>query len=431
MKVIKYVTDISKNKYYEEEELEIKEENLSEWYQIRVIDDEKRQEWLGMGGDITQASTNSFLHLDEDDRKKFLEACFGTNGLNYKYIRIPIGSCDFSPVSYTYLDGEEFSIDKDRELLFPLLKEVVNNYQVSILATPWTPPPKYKTNNSYFGGHLDKKYYNDYANYLIQYLEAYKREGIDINYLSIQNEPLAKQRWESCVWDLNDYKLFMSDYLIPNLSKKKSDCKLILWEHNKEDLYNVVNSIMLDSKYIEGVGFHWYTGSYFEQVRLVREKYPKLMIMETEMCCGYSLYNENKWVQDALLYLKEIIGNINSGLNVFIDWNILLQYNGGVNHKFNYCKSPIILNKYKNDYIETPIYDYLKHLGGIPSGSRVVVSSSYTDDLKVVSFVKDDAKYIIILNVSDELRDYVIPCKDGIIEDTINGYSITTIKIEK
>ena len=431
MKVIKYVTNIRKNKYYEEEVVELKSGVGDEWYQIRVIDDVKRQVWLGMGGAITQASTNSFLRLDEDDRKKFLESYFGSNGLNYQYIRIPIGSCDFSPCSYTYLDGDEFSIDKDRELLFPLLKEVVNNYKVNVLATPWTPPPRYKTNNSYYGGSLDKKYYNDYANYLIQYIDAYKKEGINVNYLSIQNEPLAKQRWESCVWDLNDYKMFMHDYLIPNLSKKKSDCKLVLWEHNKEDLYNAVNSIMLDSKYILGVAFHWYTGSFFEQVDLVRQKYPDMILIESEMCCGYSLYKENDWVWDAVLYLKEIIGNINSGLNVFIDWNILLDYDGGMNHKNNYCKSPIIISKDKNDYIETPIYDYLRHLGGIPVNTRVIFSSSYTEELKVCAFSDENVIYILILNTSEGVRDYVIPYGGCYIEDSIEGYSINTIKIEK
>ena len=431
MKVIKYVTNINKNKYYEEEELEVKEGSPEEWFQIRVIDNIKYQNWLGMGGAVTQSATDAYLCLSDEDKHKFLESCFGKNGLNYKYIRIPIGSCDFSPVSYTYLDTEEFSIEKDRELLFPLLKEIVNNYKVKVLATPWTPPPKYKTNNSYYGGSLEKKHFNDYANYLIDYIHAYKGEGIKVDYLSPQNEPLAVQKWESCVWTLNNYKKFVTDNLIPLLKKEKSSTKLVLWEQNKEDLESVIGSKMVTEKCVAGIGFHWYTSSFFESVREVSNKYPKALIMETEMCCGYSIYKEKKWIKDAILYLKEIIGNINNGLKVFIDWNILLDNDGGINHKNNYCKSPIILNEYKNDYIETPIYDYLKHIGTIPDNTKVIFSSSYTDSLKVVSFANGKFIYIVILNTCEDTLKYIIPIKDSYIEETIDGYSINTIKIEK
>ena len=100
---------------------------------------------------------------------------------------------------------------------------------------------------------------------------------------------------------------------------------------------------------IKGLGFHWYSGAFLEEMKLIRDSYPQILLIETEMCCGFSRYRKNRWIKDAENYLTEIIGGINNGLNMFIDWNMILSFYGGPNHKLNNCKSPIILNRWKNN----------------------------------------------------------------------------------
>ena len=406
MRVVKYTTDVLNNIYFEESKIESCKKCDSN---IIIDTSNLNQKWLGMGGAVTQASCVNYLKLSSKKRKDFINDYY--DELNYKWVRLPIGSCDFSPISYEY---------SNKKYLFPLLNDI-KKYKLTYLASPWTPPKMYKVLPFRCGGRLKKKYYDSYVDYLIKYIDAYKDNGINIDYLTIQNEPNASQIWESCIYSFKEQK-----ELIKKLSSKLDKTKIVLWDHNKDNFYNNINDLYFNNKSIAGIGFHWYTGGYFEELKKVRNKYKNLLLIETEMCCGMSAYSEEEWLNKAELYLNEIIGNVNNGMNAYIDWNILLDYTGGPNHVNNYCAAPIILNKKGNDYIKTPIYYYLKHISLVPVNSYSLYRNS---DLKVCSFINNKYIYITVLNDTDVDKDINIKIGNKYIKDIIKRHSIITYKM--
>ena len=430
MKSIKYITNINENKYFEKYDIKLKKMTSDITSNVININiDNEQQQWLGMGGAITEASGYNYFLLNEDKRKEFITSYYSIDGLNYNIGRISIGSNDFSLKSYEYTkkkDLSDFSIKEDYNYIIPLLTDIYKQKKIMLLATPWSPPKFMKNNHSLFnGGYLKKKYYDLYVKYLNSFINEYNNIGFSISYITIQNEPFAKQKWESCIFSLEEQKDFIYNYLINNIN----NTKIVLWDHNKEDIYNVVKSIYKDNDKIAGIGFHWYSGGYFDNLKLIKKEYPNLLMINTEMCCGFSSYNEIEWIVDAKLYLKEIINDINSGMNIFIDWNILLNNSGGPNHVKNYCKSPIILNEDNNDFIKTPIYYYLKHIAIIPHKSKVLFTSSYDLDLFVCAFKDKEDIYIVVLNNNNENRNINILINDNYIEDNIASDSIITYKV--
>lgn len=355
----KYVTNIYQALYLKEEQIATVPFNDDyEWNVINVYPNLKIASWDGLGGAITEASSVNYFKMTPQNRKKFLECYYGPAGLNYNLGRISIGSNDFCLASYEYClqdDLSDFNIDHDKKTIIPMLKDILAVKDVKLMASPWSPPKCFKTNNDLeHGGCLLKEKYADYSKYLLKFLAAYQETGISIDYLTIQNEPYANQRWESCLYSLEEQHLFMKKYLVPQLKKTKLKTKIFLWDHNKNNLYNVVNSLSFRNNLIAGVAFHNYAGMHFENLSLVHKNYPHYKLWCTENCTGFSKYDEKQWVHDAEIYMLEMLENINNGMNGYIDWNILLDQNGGPSHSQNYCKSPIILNE-NNEFILTPI----------------------------------------------------------------------------
>ena len=398
----KFVTDI-KNEILFDEALLIKTDVVSETIEIGNI----KSKFEGMGAALTQASNINYNILSLEQEELFLKAYF--EDLKYKFIRLPIGSCDFSPISYDYLNHKKFDIGEDKLYIQPLLKDLMK-YNLTYMASPWSPPNKYK---NIFNIKLKKNKYEDYANYLVNYLNYYKDFGINIKYISIQNEPYALQKWESCLFNSEEQKEFINV-----LSSKLDDnTSIMLHDHNKKNLCNYIDNTYINNEKISAIAFHWYDGSHFEELAKVHEKYPNLKLIESEMCCGYSPYNQIKWIKDAELYANEIIGNLNNYMNIYMDWNLLLDEYGGPNHKKNYVKSPII--RVEDQIVKTPIYYYLKHISLHQNSNIYEVKSN---KLKVL--VSD--KYITILNDTKEDISFSILN----IRDTIKKHTIITYKKE-
>lgn len=416
MIIKKYVTDILNNKVFHEENILFFTDINIENNIINIHPEIEYQDWLGLGGALTNSTIFNLNKLDKNLQKEIINSYF--KELNYSFLRLPIGSTDFSIES-----NEDYNNDFESNV--QIIQDIKKIRDIEIIATPWSPPTRFKNNSSLYGGNLLKDFYNDYANYLIKFIDDYAFLNINIDYICPQNEPFAKQSWESCVYNLDDLKEFIYKYLIPKLK----NTKVILWEHNKDNLYNIVSKLYEPNSEIKAVGFHWYTGAFFDELQLIREKFPNLLLFETEMCCGYSKYNEKKWIIDSEYYLSEIIGGLHNGLNAFVDWNILLDFKGGPNHKRNFCKSPIILNKKANNIIKTPIFYYLKHIG-IAGKAKKVATSNYSRDctLEVIA-LKNEKLYITVLNKNNFKRDLNLRIGCNIIKDKINKHSVITYEI--
>lgn len=425
----KIVTNINKHLYLSEEEISLEDYSSKwEWNIVRLYDT-KNQKWYGVGGSFTESSCYNISKLSERTQKQLLNDYFSSDGLNYSLGRLTIGSCDFSLDSYSYSykdDLSDFSIEKDKEYILPILKRALEVKNLSLLASPWSPPVFMKDNGSlYKGGKLKREYYDLYAQYLRKYLDAYRKEGVEVDYLTMQNEPYATQRWESCNFSLPEQKEFIYNHLVDALYDYNT--KILLWDHNKENLPYVVSELVGDNDKIAGVAMHWYVGSHFKHVEMVREKYPDYLIFHTEGCRAYTKYNEEEWMRDAELYLIDLIGDVCSGANGYIDWNLVLDSKGGPNHKDNFCKSPIMLTKNGRDYIKTPIYYYLGHISKyVPVGATILDMDLYRPDLFGCAFRKDDEYYIVLLNVQDYEIEVNVVMGEKMIHDFLAPHTIVT-----
>ena len=378
---------------------------------IKIREDIKLGTWQGMGGAITEATAYNFSKLNPEKKKELLDAYYGKDGLDYRWCRISVGSNDFCLKPYEYTtkaDLSDFSIKHDQKYILPMLKRVTQRKKLTFIAAPWSPPSCMKTSKRLrFGGRLSLWHYKSYARYLRTWLEAYAEEGIKVDYLSPQNEPFARQIWESCLYTYSAQRRLAYRYLASEL--KDSDVKMLLWDHNKAELERVAKHLLKGGEKndkIAGLCFHWYDGTFDDEMWKVRQKFPNAMLVSSEMCCGFNDFDAKKWENDAKMYLFELFSDINCGVSAWLDWNMLLTTEGGPSYCQNYVKSPVLLNETQDDFILTPIYDALKRFAAVfPAGSKVVRCES--DSRKVVSVARkvEDGYELVLANVSDEEKE--------------------------
>lgn len=371
--------------------------------------------WQGIGGAITEATGYNFAKLSKKKQEQLLNAYYGEDGLDYRWGRISIGSNDFclSPYEYTKKrDMSDFSIERDRQYILPMLKKVVQRKQIRIIAVPWSPPSFMKLSRmTRHGGFLKPWCYGKYAKYIRKWIDVYAKEGIKIDYLSPQNEPHAIQKWESCLFSYGALKKLSYKYLAEEL--KDYELRFLLWDHNKKNLPEVADEL-LNGKFVSGdkvagLCYHWYDGTCEDEMWRVRQDYPDITMISSEMCCGFSRFNEKNWQNDAKMYLFELFSNINCGASAWLDWNMLLDWKGGPSYCDNNVKSPIILNEQSDDFILTPIYKALKRFAKLfPAGSEVVRCENPSKNVAVIARKTKIGYEVVAANVSREERGILI-----------------------
>ncbi len=288
-----------------------------------------------------------------------------------------------------------------------------------------------KTNNNMnHGGKLKPEYKEIWAKYIVKYIKEYEKRGIKINYITIQNEPNAKQIWESCLYNAQEEADIALNYVIPNLRINNLDTKVLIWDHNKERLYLRAEEIFNKDKYnlISGIGYHYYTGDHFENISLVRQKYKDKIIIHTEGCTGFSINRKRRQIPNAEIYAHDIIGDLNAGANGYIDWNILLDFKGGPNHVYNYCNAPIMANFFGNNYKKNASYYYIGHFSKfIEKGAKRIGYSNFTNKIEVTAFENPNGKIVlVILNSSENSENFTIVLNEKVYSDKIEKHSILT-----
>ncbi len=435
MKILKTETNYSRKIYLKTSE--IKPNKFKEGIENKVINiypDIECQSFIGFGGAITQAAGVAYKMLPKEKQEEFLNEYFVT--CKYNLCRLPIGSCDFSPEAYSYSykkDLSDFSIEKDFEYLIPLLKDALKiNPNLKLLASPWSPPAFMKNNKMLtLGGKLNEKYYELYAKYLVKYIKAYEKEKIQIDYITIQNEPNATQIWESCLFTAEDEIKFLKEYLQPEFEKENIKTKIIVYDHNKEKLLNRAMKLFNNTE-ASGIAYHWYTGDHFENIELCSKLYPNKLLIHTEGCVGFSDFKEKDEVKNAEIYAHDILGDLASGCSGYIDWNIILDSKGGPNHKRNFCNSPIMLNKENNDYYKNLCYYYIAQFAKvILPNSKKIATSKYIDKIEVVAFKNENKDIgIVLLNRNDTNYEYNLCINDVLIHDNLDSHAIVSYLIK-
>ena len=398
------------------------------------------QEFLGFGGAFTESAGYALSIVDEKNYNQILDDYFLEDGLNYNFGRLPIGSCDFSLKSYSYSykkDLSDFSIDKDKEYIISTINAaLLRNENIKFIASPWSPPAFMKNNKLLIlGGKLKEKYMQTWANYLVKYINCYKNEGINIDYMTIQNEPEATQMWESCKYSAKEEANLLVNYLYPTFKQHNINTKFLIWDHNKNNIVERVNDCLIKYNalnYADGIAFHWYTGSYFENLKEINKTFPSKLLIHTEGCTGYSKFKPEDELFNAEMYASEILGDLNSGINAFVDWNLVLDYNGGPNHKKNYCNSPIMINKDKTSYIKTPVFYYIGQFSKyIKHGSKRIYIDNPYKDIQSTAFKNIDGTISIILfNKNDFNIEYDFCYKNYIFHDNLDSHAIVTLNIK-
>ena len=355
--------------------------------------------------------------------------------MNYYICRLSIGSSDFSTNSYSYSnkdDLSDFSISEDMKYTIPIIKEAQKrNNNLKFLASCWSPPSFMKSNKKLTnGGTLLLKFYKGYAKYLAKYIIAYKNEGINIDYITIQNEPNANQIWESCLYSANEELDLIQNYVYPEFKSNGITTKILLWDHNKEKLITRYKKENIN-EIIDGFAFHWYTGDHFENIELLKSLYPTKLLFHTEGCTGYSLFKKVFQIKNAEFYAHDIIGDLNHGVNAYIDWNMVLNSHGGPNHKLNFCNSPIMLNKSKKNYTKNLSFYYISHFSKLIKPNSIRIGySKFTDKLEITAFKNpDNSVIIVLLNRNNFSINFNLKTNEQIFNDTINKHSIITYKI--
>lgn len=400
----------SDTKRHDKSQLDFEKRNNIEVGLIKVYPQILKQKIHGFGGAFTEAAAETVMQMDEDTQKSFYEAYFAKEGNQYCFCRTHIQSCDFALGNYAYVtepsdtELKTFSIERDKKYLIPMIKKALE-YQpdLKLLASPWSPPAFMKSNGDMnYGGVLKKEYYAMWADMVAKYCEEYKKEGIEISYLTVQNEPLATQTWDSCIYTPEEEGDYAVNYLRPALEKRGlGHIKILIWDHNKDCIIErVQGTFSVDGarEAIDGVAFHWYTGDHFEALEEVGREYSDKELVFTEGCVEYSRFKDSSQVKNAEMYMHDILGNINSGMNAYIDWNLLLNEQGGPNHVGNYCDAPIMYDREEKKLDLKLSYHYIGHLSRyvLPGAQRILVSK-YTDLLETVGFVNPNGERVLVL----------------------------------
>lgn len=407
---------------------------------INIYPSLEYQTIIGFGASFTEATGINIKSIPQEKRQQIISEYFSEKGLEYNFCRLCIGSSDFSKAPYSYSNKanlSDFSIDEDKKYVIPIIKQAQKiNQEIKFLASPWSPPKFMKTNKRLIlGGKLQEKHKTTWSDYLVKYIESYQQEGINVNYITVQNEPNAIQLWESCLYTPEEEIDLAINYIYPKFKENRIKTKILIWDHNKEKLYTrVIEELEKENakEIIHGIAFHWYSGDHFENIKLLKEKYPEKIFIHTEGCIEYAKARTENQIENAEKYAHDIIGDLNAGANGYIDWNMVLNNKGGPNHKRNYCDSPIMINKEKNDYIKNLSYYYIGHFSKyIKPEAKKIAISRYTDEIEVAAFKnQDDSIIVILLNKTDTDKQYNICIKENVIKDSIAKHSIITYIIK-
>lgn len=423
-----------------ESSLDFGPDNNTEMAAVNIYPEIEYQTFDGFGGAITEAAAFTYSQMSEESKKKMVEAYFGESGTRYNIVRTHIDSCDFSVDMYeamsdpTDAEFKSFTLERDEKYILPLLDaaEAAAGKKLSVLMSPWSPPAFMKTNGQRtFGGSLNPEYRKFWANYICHYIKEYRAKGYQIDYLTIQNEPNAVQTWDSCTYTGQQEKEFLRDFLYPSIQENDiKDLDVVIWDHNKERVFERACEIIDNEtdKMVQGIGFHWYTGDHFDALRLVSEKFPDKKLIFTEGCVEYSRFSESGQLEKAQMYGRDIIGNINAGMNSFIDWNIYLNAQGGPNHVNNFCDAPIMCDTDKDVIEEKLSFDYIKHFSHfIVPGAKRIASTKYTPKLEMTTLKNPDGTIVtVLMNISEEDLEVNIRLTGEVVKITAPAGSITT-----
>ena len=432
------------------------------------------QTLTGFGGAFTEASASLLNQMSPEKRKEILNAYFAESGANYSLTRTHINSCDFSINNYSYAEIENdtllkhFSIEPDKADLIPMIKEAqdISTEGFKIIASPWTAPPWMKTNNAWDGGKLKKEYFSTWANYFSKYIAAYKKEGINIWAITVENEPLGNNsNWESMHYSPEEMGEFVKNHLGPKFEKDKLPQKILVYDQNRgQELKDWADVLLKDkdlAKYIYGTAVHWYTSTnqvLEESLNYTHEVAPSKAIIQTEGCIDSEIphWKDDQWYWSkeatdwgydwapeedkkdhpkyvpVYRYARDMIGCMNNWVEGWVDWNMVLNKQGGPNLAKNWCVAPVIVDPDKDEVYYTPLYYTMVHFSKFirPNAQRIDLELSDKDLLASAARNEDGSIVVVVLNMTKNTKQFIVELNGKEQPIEIVGEALQTIFIK-
>jgi glucosylceramidase len=443
----------------------IPQDTLAQWNaadsedaRIVVKANQRKQKIEGFGGSFTDASAYLVHQLSPAQRQRIMEAYFAPSGANYSLTRTHMNSCDFSRFHYSYapVEGdlalEHFSIEQDLEFIFPMIQsaQAISKDGFQVIASPWTAPPWMKDNNDWVGGRLLKEMQPTWAQFFVKYAQACEAEGIPLWGFTVENEPHGNgNNWESMLYSPDEMTEFVQQHLGPALeSNGLGHLGILGYDQNRAGLDEWTASMYRDSasaKYFAGTAIHWYesTYDYFpDDLDRAHAAAPDKLLIETEGCIdaevpvwqdddwywrkeatdwGFTWREEEKKYlhpkySPVNRYARDIIGCLNHWVNGWVDWNMVLDRQGGPNWFKNWCIAPVIVDPEQDEVYFTPLYDVMSHFSKFIRPGATVLASECTDEelMAVATEAPDGGHVIVCFNPGDSPRTVRI---EGLSED--------------
>lgn len=441
---------------------------------IKIKPAEKFQKIVGFGGSFTESSAYLLNKLSKKNREKVLKAYFSEEGANYSFTRTHINSCDFSLGQYSYapvpddMELTNFSIKEDLDDIVPMIQDAqkISKDGFKIISSPWTAPPWMKDNKAWVGGKLLPQYNDAWALFFSKYLTEYKKQGIDIWGITVENEPHGNgNNWESMLFSPKEMTDFVEFHLGPKLEKDGyGHIKILGYDQNRAGLKEWVDEMYrteTSSKYFAGTAIHWYesTYDYFpDALQYAHNKRPDKYIIETEGCVDSEI---PKWKDDQWYWSKEatdwgwdwasekdkhlhpkyvpvfryagdIIGCLNNHVDGWIDWNMVLDKQGGPNWFKNWCVAPVIVSPETDEVYFTPLYYTMAHFSKFirPDAVRIGFENPDKEVMATAAQNPDGSVAVILFNPTENPKTIALSLQESVVNVTISSKAIQSILIK-
>lgn len=421
---------------------------------VTVCADSLLQKVTGFGGTFNEIGWNALVNLSSQEREKVMASLFSENGVHFSLGRLPIGASDFSYGYYSYNDVKDdytmrnFSIDRDRFILIPYVKEALKiRPDLKLWASPWTPPAWMKVNEHYSqkssgiegtdighnrldpqrnllgnvtGFKMQQGYLQAYALYFSKYVQAYKQEGVNIGMVMPQNEIAWTPCWPSCTWRSEDLGVFVGQYLGPQFEKDSVKTEIWLGTVNYPDPDYVRTFLKQKNvtKYVKGVGIQW---SGMKALPTVHQEFPSYECMQTENMCGNS---ENDWSALENTW-KAVVHCFKNGVGSYMYWNMVLDES--CKSWWDWAQNALVIVENNHQIRYTDEYYLMKHLSSfVQPGSHFLKTS---ENENVLAFRTSGGKIVVIVyNPNEDQQDFCCRINtDKNVVIKLEGKSINTL----
>lgn len=405
---------------------------------IAVNAQQEFQTMDGFGFALTGGSAMHIIRMDPARRTALLRELFdtGPKDIGISYLRVSIGASDLNDHVFTYDDlrpGEtdpdlnHFDLGPDRGDVIPVLKEILAiNPKIKILGSPWTAPSWMKSNSAVKGGRLKPEYYHAYAQYFVKYIQEMRDEGIRIDAITIQNEPLNGGNTPSMQMSAEEQDLFIKQQLGPAFAAADIHAKIIIYDHNC-DVPEYPLTILRDpeaARYVDGSGFHHYAGK-MEAMSQVHDAFPNKNLYFTEQMV---IERGHKPTFDLAAQVSRlIVGAPRNWCRNVILWNLAADPNndphtddGGC----SICQGAITIDG--NTVTRNLAYYVVAHAAKFVRPGSVRVASNFLDSLPNVAFKTPSGMVLIVANRSHELQTFKVRFHGRSFSATLDGGAVGT-----